>query len=138
MKQLIMSTLRDTPPLQDILDRRIYGAGVLGTNGIPPNPAKPYIQYNELQSFSFREVRETSNAKNRFFQIFVYDDRGSYTRINNALNIVDEALKGLVGQRSPTGILCLDSFISGRSRELEDAQYHAFVKFTTVEFTTSG
>lgn len=138
MKHLIMATLRDTPPLQVILERRIYGAGVLGTDGIPADPKKPYIQYNELQSFSQRSVRETSTARNRFFQIFVYDIRGSYTRINDALDIVDEALKGLVGKRSTTGVLCMDAFVTGRSRELEDAQYDAFTKFTTVEFMASG
>lgn len=137
MDRLINTVLKDTPPLQEIVDRRIWPRGALGTGEVPAEPELPYILYGELPSQPHQAVRETSRATDHYFQFFVYDKLGSFVRINLILDILRETVSGLSGQRSPSGALCLEGVWQGASQNMPNNEEKKGVKFGTAKLTAS-
>lgn len=108
--------------------------------GIGPNlpvPQRPYIVWNEGDDFVHQVVRNTSNARDRTFRIYVYDYKGDFSRINSIL----EALRDLVKQMAPftteDGVRCSDSLWVGISGRFLDDGYDSSTRFGTARFTVS-
>lgn len=136
MRDLIFESLMADTELQDYVDSRIYEASALGVDDVPANPEKPYITYQELDSAAFPEVRETSQAQARIFQFFVYDERGSFTRIGDIIGVLRQTLSSLSGKSSTSGTRCTDAVFRGTSADVPDIQQNANVKFATFQFVS--
>jgi hypothetical protein len=137
VRRLLHTSLLADPLLAAEVGQRIYQASSLGVGDVPPEPQKPYVLYTELPSDPFVAVRETSRAKARFFQVYVYDDRGSFLRIERILALIRETLVSLVGAVSPSGVRCTDVLWQGESGEITDEEYDANSKFGNVRFVAS-
>jgi hypothetical protein len=117
--------------------QRVYQSSSLGVGDVPPEPQKPYVLYTELPSDPYLAVRETSRAKARFFQVYVYDNRGSFVRIERILALIRETLVSLNGTVSPSGVRCTDVQWQGESGDISDEEYDANSKFGNVRFVAS-
>jgi hypothetical protein len=137
MRQLLHTRLLGNAQLALEVDGRIYQSSSLGVGDVPPEPEKPYILYTELPSDPYQAVSETSRAKARYFQVYVYDNRGSFLRIERILALIRETLVGLSGVVSPSGVRCTDVQWQGESSDLSDEEYNANSKFGNVRFVAS-
>jgi hypothetical protein len=135
MRALLHSTLAGHAALTDIVGDRIYHSSALGVGGVPAQPKQPYVVYHELSNGTYPEVRETSRAGSHIFQITVYDERGSFIRIDQALQAVRETVSGLPGTVSPSGARCLDAEWQGTSEDISDEEYDSNVKYATLRMT---
>jgi hypothetical protein len=109
----------------------------LGVGPVPADPPKPWLAWLELAATPFAEVRKTSNAKIRNFQIFVYDDEGDYTRINNIMNVIERIVKNMAPFTDSEGTRCSDSEFVGISGNLPASQYDGACRFGTARFVVS-
>jgi hypothetical protein len=114
-----------------------YASSSLGLGPNIPVPRRPYIVHNELTDTVHQEVRETSNARDRPFQFYVYDHKGDFTRINNILNDLRDVVKGMAPFLAPDGTWCFDALWVGISGQVTDDGYDSGTKFATVRFTVS-
>lgn len=137
MRQLLHSSLLANAELTAIVGQRVYQSSSLGVGDVPPDPPKPYILYTELPSDPYRAVQETSRAKARYFQVYVYDDRGSFVRIERILAFIRETLLSLIGAVSPSGVRCTDVQWQGESGDISDVELDANSKFGNVRFVAS-
>lgn len=138
MKKLISKSLIENLELANVIEDRVYQSSSLGIGDIPEKPKLPYILYTELPSFPYREVRETSNASLRTFQIYIYDEPGSFLRIEDLLELVRETLIGLAGVVSPSGARCTDVDWRGYSEDFTDTVRNEIFRFATFNFTSSN
>jgi len=68
---------------------RVYPRGSLGSSGIPASPEKPYVMYGNNNANQFQAVRESGVILNSYYDIYVYDEPGSYQRIKDIhLNLI--------------------------------------------------
>lgn len=109
MRQLVYSALIANADLQAILGNRIYASGALGVDNIPANPLRPYIQFSLGEGPQYATVRETSTSLAHPLRIYVYDNRGSFVRIDEIHRIVRQTVEGLGGMVSPSGRRCTDA-----------------------------
>jgi hypothetical protein len=108
--------------------------------GIGPNkavPKRPYIVVNELPDFVHRVVEETSNARNRNFQIFVYDAVGDFTRIDAILADLRKRVKAMAPFTTEENVRCSQSTWLGVSGRIMSDGYDSCCKFASVQFTVS-
>ena len=118
-----------------------YSSGSLGEGENPEIPEVPFMVYNELPSSPYREVDETSNAEQRVFTFYVYDEIGDYERINTVLRHLRRIVKGMVPfTTSEAGftIRCSDAWWDGISGRIVDPEYHTGVRIGTARFVVSN
>lgn len=138
MKKLIYKTLtEDAGLITRIPANRWFQRYGLGERAIPDNPKLPFALISELPGFVPGNVHETSRALTHYFQVYIYDNVGSYTKIEEILDLVVEAVLGMEGQKSMTGSTCLESRWQTRSQDYDDNNYDAFVKHDTFKVTGS-
>lgn len=137
MRALIYQALSEAQEIIDEVGDRIYQSSALGTSDIPADPEPPYIMYSFLPANRYREVRETSKAKAHVCQVWVYDERGSFIRIERILGIVDQTVEALAGAISPSGAICLEVEARGWSGDLPPTTSGKNQKFTTFRITAS-
>ena len=137
MRKLLYDTLI-TALASTAVGNRVYLMSSLGVvEGTDSRPPWPYVCYREFPERVHNEVFETSDASTKTFQIYVYDDRGSYSNIDAALRAVRDAVKALEGTRSADGAFCMRSRWTGMSQDFFDQQYQSNVRFGTVQLTSS-
>lgn len=108
--------------------------------GIAPNPAqpdRPYIVWKELPDQVHEEVKETSNSRFRNFQFSVYDEKGSFTRINAILNDLRRVVKNMAPFTTEEGIHCSASDHMGFSGQIVDDGYDSCVRYAIARFNVS-
>lgn len=138
MRQLLHASLLAEEDEDFTIGDRIYQSGSLGVGTTPAKPQVPFLMYKELVSQPYAAVRETSRAKARYFQFFVYDEPGSYLRIERILQIVRENVLLLVAQVSPSGVRCIDVEWQGESGDIPDPELNTILRIGTARFTVSG
>lgn len=109
MRQLVYSSLIANPDIQQYVANRIYAAGALGVDDIPAKPERPYIQYTLGEGPQYMTVREESTSLAHPLRIYVYDNRGSFVRIDEIHRLVRQTVEGLGGMVSPSGRRCTDA-----------------------------
>lgn len=109
---------------------RVYPRGSLGVGGIPAKPEFPYVQYGEGDGTQVRDVRDTNFTVVTFYDIFAYDQLGSYDRIKQIHELIRQTVLELVGQVQDDGVRCTDISLSGYSRDGVDT--------VTPQLTKSG
>jgi hypothetical protein len=131
METILHPALLEALVGSDVADR-VYQASSLGVQDVPPDPMKPFIVWRELPSTLYQEVAETSNSTRHTYSIYIYDFRGSYSRINELGGFIRDHIKTLEGTRTPEGVLCTRAAWLGMSQTFGDEQYEANVRYATV------
>lgn len=141
MKTLIYNALTneanlDTVPFNHVNDR-VYTRYSLGQNTIPDKPDFPWILIGELPGFPARNKPKSSDAMNHFIQFYVFDEKGSFVRIEAIMKVIYDTILGLEGELSPSGSRCLGVRWDTTSQDYDDDHYDAFVKHITFRVTGS-
>lgn len=138
MRALIYQACKDIPAIAEDCSGRMYQAGALGIGDAPANPDRPYALITELPSVPFQEVRKTAHPANRFFQFWVYDDRGDFARIDNILLAVRETILGLESQvDASTGARCIGVLWTGDSQDIPQDQQDTNAKYSLFQLTST-
>lgn len=114
-----------------------YSASSLGLGENQPVPPRPYIVWNELSDFVHQAVKETSDARSRNFQFFVYDFKGDYTRIEAILKVLRRRIKAMAPFTTTDGVHCADAVWTLTSGQIPNDGYDSCTKFIGVTFTVS-
>lgn len=141
MNKLLVAAVRADAVLEGIIGDRFWKSGALGTGQIPADPETPYAMYRITNEQEHQSVRETGRPKDLWYQFYVYDDRGSYTRIDDALDRMRETVRGIrdLQEDPPSGPRCMEVVWLGRSGEMEEGPpTHRFVRFGTAKITASS
>lgn len=109
MRELVHQELLKNVVLQSMISGRQYASGAKGVGEIPADPTHPYIQLAWGEAGQYRAVRETSRATRHSLRVYVYDERGSFVRIDNIHRLVRDTIEGLPGMVSPSGASCTDT-----------------------------
>jgi hypothetical protein len=138
MKKLLSTKLKATPALQQLVAQRIYAAGSLGKGNIPAKPKFPFVVFREVDDLALNVAKDTSpNVCQKVFQIYIHDERGSYSRINSIRDVLRDAVRELLDQVSDTGSRCLEAVWNGTSGETEDPTYDSDMRFATFTLKSS-
>lgn len=142
MRKLIAFAGKNTPALQAKIARRFYLAGALGKGkgdaAIPANPTKPFVVVREIDVLPANVAKDTSpNVCRRVYQVYVHDERGTYSRIDQILAILRETVRGLRDQVSSTGSRCIDATWDTVSADTEDLTYDSNMKYATFSLVSS-
>jgi len=114
---------------------RVYQASATGVGDVPQSPDKPFCVIREIGSTTYPVVEETASPRARSFYFWVYDERGSYVRIDELLKEVGDTVRDLVGSVSPSGRRCIGVNWQGESMDLEDDTYDANAKYGSARVT---
>lgn len=87
---------------------RVYPSGALGFRGIPARPEYLFCQYKDSGFNRFQNIRETRRILAGMYDVWVYDEPGSYSRIKEVMPLVIENLEGIAGQVLPSGWGCTE------------------------------
>jgi len=123
--------------LLNAASRRIYLQTSLGIGAHAAYPPKPFVVLSELESFIHREVEEVSNARDRNFQFWAYDNEGDFVEIDKIMSRFRDLVKGLRSFKTVDGIQVSESRFTGISGSLTDSQYHSSCKWAGARFTSS-
>lgn len=118
-------------------DKWFFGLTSLGLGDNVAVPDRPYLVWREGADIEHREVSETSNARTRTFNFYVYDYKGDFTRINRILETLKAFCKTLVDFTTEDGVHCSGVEWAGVSPDLPDDGYDSCTKYGTVRFTVS-
>lgn len=135
MRKLVYSALMANEELVEIVGNRLYASGALGVDDIPAQPQRPYIQFAFGEAPQYATVRETSTAAAQSLRIYVYDDRGSYVRIDEIHRLVRQTIEGLGGMVSPSGRRCTDAMFLTLGGEDVVAALDANVRMAAYRLT---
>lgn len=114
-----------------------FSSESLGKGDNPAQPERPYIVWNELSDQEHPEVRETSDARTRFFSWYVYDRMGDYTLIERILYRIKKRIKALDHFTTADGVVCSESRWLGTSGRIPSDGYDSSTKFGTSSHTVS-
>jgi hypothetical protein len=115
-----------------------YASSSLGNGDNPAVPTKPYVVWNELPAVAYQQVKKLSDAQLRTFNLYVYDEKGDFTRINAMLRVLRRIVKvDLDHFQLEDGTRCSASEWVGISGNIEDDGYDAIVRFGTARFTVN-
>jgi hypothetical protein len=82
---------------------RVYPAKSLGHNGVPALPDYPYVQYGDGGQFRNLPVRDTRDSRFFTYNVWVYDEAGSFVRIKSILEVIINNVEGINGLTATTG-----------------------------------
>lgn len=141
MRTLVYTTLctalTGTPIDAGAGEFKIWQIGNLGVAGVPASPPKPFILVQQGVTAPFQAVSEQSDAENVPFQVYVYDEQGSYVRIDALIRRFEPAIKHLAGSVSLTGARCLGVTWGGVSQDFIDPTFDAAARFASFTLTGS-
>lgn len=136
MKDLIVVTLRDIITFPELAGRA-WQSGALGHEGVPAKPDWPFSLFREINVSPYPEVQETSRCSRHDYLVYIYDDRGSYKRIDDLLRRARDTLKGKVQTAAPSGIICMGVEWFGTSGDLVDKELNSNTKYATIRITAN-
>jgi hypothetical protein len=79
---------------------RVYPTGSLGYGGVPATPDRPYAQHGQSSNRLNLTVRNTRDSRSLLWDVFVYDNPGSFTRIRDIHEIIQDNMFDMEGQVS--------------------------------------
>ena len=113
----------------------------LGEGPVPANPGVsfgfPWMAYKDLGGVPYQTVEKASNAQQRNFQYFVYDEGGDFTVINAVLRVARRIVKEMAPFTTDDGHRCSDSKWTGISAQLPADAYSGVCRFGTARFVVS-
>lgn len=136
MKDLIVATLKDIEVFPD-LGQRVYQSGALGHGDVPAKPDWLFCLFRRIGVDPYREVQKTARSARHDFLIYIYDERGSYKRIEETLVKVRDTLISKEGTRSPSGHQCTGVEWFGTSADLVDKELNSNTQYATVRITAN-
>lgn len=140
MEAYLVSQLEDLFPSGE-LSGGIYSMTSLGIGPHLAVPERPYLVWKELSTVEYPSVSELSDVEQRSFQIFVYDYKGDFTRINNYLARIKRLVKGMAPFEfvDEDDVLhrCTGSSWGGMSALIADDGYDSGARYGIARFTVS-
>jgi hypothetical protein len=115
--------------------QHLFMQSALGVGEAAADPACPYIVLSESDSSHYREVRETSQARDRLLRFWVYDEEGDFTVIDEIIERLHLVITGFAPVKATDGHVCMDSVVDSTSGGFSDTTYHCSVKYTTARLT---
>lgn len=145
LKPIVFSTLNGSATLSAIVGSRIYQRNKLGVQSTPQKPQKPFVLVGELPGFPTRNRArdgDPSNGQSKamtyFPQFFCYDNKGSYKRIEEMLEIIEFEICSLEGTKDPiSGRTVMMAKLDTTSQDYDDDDHNAFVKHETIRMVGS-
>lgn len=119
------------------LGGRVYQSGALGHGGVPAKPDWPFALFREMEVVPHRAVQSTSRSARHDYQFYIYDERGSYARIERLLGELRETLLSQEGQRSPGGVQCTGVEWFGTSGDLVNEELNSNTRYVIVRITAN-
>jgi hypothetical protein len=116
---------------------RVYPRGSLGSAGIPASPRRPYAQYGENNANQVRAVREGKKIFSGFYDLYVYDDPGSYTRIKAIHQIMMDTMVALTDQVAGDGTRIIDMVFNNFGPDGYDTVNQQSAKVATYQCVVS-
>jgi hypothetical protein len=104
-----------------------------GSSMLTADLAKPYIVYH-IGNDTSEHLADEHPASRFFFQVYVYDEVGDYTRVDD---IGDRIKALLVGQGSPANGIMTTRFLE-RSQDLIDEVLRAGFNYLRFQWIASG
>lgn len=128
-RTFLYSALKNDPTLQGWVGDRIYQSASMTT----AQTVKPFIIYH-IGNNTSENLAEDHPANRYFFQIYIYDDGGDYTRIDN---IGDRVKALLSGASSPQDKIINTRFLE-RSQDLNDETLRAIFNYLRFQWVLGG
>lgn len=123
------------------VEQWFFGPSSLGLGENVAVPVRPYMAWKENADLEHPEVSETSHARTRSFNLYVYDWKGDFSRINRILGRLKVLVKGMapfvVVVDGEDDIRCSESKWGGLSPNLLDDGYDSCCRYGTATFTVS-
>lgn len=136
LRKILYNALAGTPALTAVIpSARFYEASSLGSeNGFMP--IKPFLVYRTALNLAAL----ATHLEDRLFEIWVYDEPGSYDQIDNAHKII----KGILDRRAGDVLMVgaekwslLESHFQSSSADLRDETLRAIVRYGTYRVVGS-
>lgn len=121
------------PPPLTVPQTRVMAGGALDG----PPASRPYVIYRFLDEGV--QIKDDSRpvAKDQIVQVWVYDDPGSYDRIDSIMDALESGMPGPVVQHADyTG--CIAVNWNGRGPELFDDEMKAITRFALLSLIGRG
>lgn len=132
MRKLLSTAVKQSEDMHPLINRRFYAASSLGRGRIPADPKKPFAVYKVMDTIPSNVALDTApDASEHIFNVYIHDERGSYTRIDQIISALKQTIRGLTSQTSSTGARCLEARWIGTSADSEDPTYDSAMKFIT-------
>lgn len=113
-------------PGHDKVEGRFYPRGSLGIGGNPAEPDAPYAMYSLRGPDSNTVVRGTHASGTYFLDLYVYDQKGSYVRIEEIHRLLRETLEVLSGHGDESW-RCTDILFLGLGAETTDGSNNLII-----------
>jgi hypothetical protein len=125
VREWLMTRLKDTPGY-DKVGGRFYPRGSLGIGGNPADPEVPYAMYSLRGPDANTSVRETQASGTYYLYLYVYDQKGSYVRIEEIHRLLRETLEVLSGHKDESW-RCTDILFLGLGDETTDGSNNLII-----------
>jgi hypothetical protein len=121
-REWLYGKLTGTPALTALVPTSaVLSAGAM-PGGVPS--ARPFIVFRFVDDVPQLRDGQEVVARNQLAQVWIYDNPGSYDRIDEILAVVEDALVGPVA--IPSAVACESGGYSG---ELQDDDYKALTRY---------
>lgn len=129
MRKTVYSLLKDVHP--DIPAERWYQMG-----SIDETPEKPFGVYR--LAMTQPGVTRRSKYRPTSLEVWVHDTPGSYTRIDEVLNAVEDVLDAVIyASAAPTESISAADFVS-KSPDLDDTGFRTICKMSSFNIIGKG
>lgn len=125
MRSLLFQILSSSMQLNGLVGSRIYEMGAADDEDGNP-PEKPFL----VVKFVGEEQRPARRILDKLAELWAYDERGSFLKIDEILSVAREILDRRTGDMSD-GVWLIQSNWLSTSPDLFDESYRANVKFAT-------
>jgi hypothetical protein len=129
MRTTVYNLLRGVHP--DIPDARIFQMGA-----VDDTPLKPFMVYR--LSGNGRGVTARSASKPVRLEVWVHDEPGSYTRIDDVLRAVETKLNAVVHASSRAGESISQVDFDTRSPDLDDTGFRTICRMSSFTLIGKG
>lgn len=116
---------------------RAYQDGALGHGDVKALPEWPFVLYRELGVVPYQEVQKTARSGRHDYLVYVYDERGSYKRIDAILRELRDAFFIREGTRAPSGAQVTGVEWFGTSGDLVSKELNSNTKYATIRITAN-
>lgn len=116
---------------------RAYRHGALGHGDVPSQPEWPYVLIRALDVVPYAAVQKTGRSARHDYLVYVYDERGSYARIDRILRELRDAFFSREGSAAPSGKQCTGVEWFGTSADLVEKDLNSNTKYATIRITAN-
>jgi hypothetical protein len=128
-RSFLFGLLKNDPTLQDMVGDRIFQSSSMTS----ANVTKPYLVYH-IGNNTSENLADDHPASRYFFQVYIYDEEGDYSRVDD---IGDQVKLLLMGQGSPEDKIMTTRYLE-RSQDLNDDTLKAIFNYLRFQWILGG